>query len=378
MKLRTKPWIRSLQPYPPGKPIEELEREYGIRDSIKLASNENPLGPSPKAVSALREAVAGVHRYPDGGAFYLRRALAERCGVPPELLLFGNGSNELIELAVRAFVHEGDEAVVSEHAFVIYAMAVQAQGGHTTVVPARDYGHDLEAMAAAISPRTRIVFLANPNNPTGTLYGCGAWARFLAEVPRQTVIVVDEAYAEYVERADYPQTLNTLGEDRPLLMLRTFSKIYGLAGLRIGYGVGSAAVIELMNRLRAPFNVNVLAQRAALAALGDDEHLERSRQVNRRGMQQLEAGIAGLGLASVPSYANFLLVRVGDAAATYENLLRRGVIVRPVPVYGLPEHVRVTVGTEAENQRFLQALGEVVRGASRGAAAAARGASDAV
>lgn len=362
MKLSTKPWIRALQPYPPGKPIEEVEREYGVSNSIKLASNENSLGPSPKAVAALRDAAATVHLYPDGDAYYLRRALAERLGVGADWFLFGNGSNELIELAVRSFVHEGDEAVIAEHAFVIYAMAVQAQGGRTVVVPARDLGHDLDAMAAAVSSRTRMVFLANPNNPTGTMFRRRDWERFLSAVPPEVIVVMDEAYAEYVEDDEYPDSIASLAADRPILVLRTFSKIYGLAGLRIGYGVASPEVLDVMNRLRAPFNVNLMAQRAALAALSDDEHLERTRRMNREGMTQLESGLTSMGIDFVPSSANFILMRVGDVARVYEELLRRGVIVRPVGVYGLPDHIRVTIGTREENERFLRALREV-RGA---------------
>ncbi len=369
MSLSTKAWISALQPYPPGKPIEEVEREYGVSDSVKLASNENSLGPSPLAVQAIRDHAAGVHFYPDGGAFYLRRALSEKLGVPEDWLLFGNGSNELIELAVRSFLFEGDEAVVAEHAFVIYAMAVQAQGGRTTVVPARDYGHDLEAMAAAVTLRTRIVFLANPNNPTGTMFGAGEWRRFFDTIPRDVLVVMDEAYAEYVEDREYPDSIAALSEERPLVVLRTFSKIYGLAGLRIGYAVGPPDVLGVMNRLRAPFNVNLLAQRAALAALADDEHLARSRSMNREGMSQLGQGLAAMGLDVVPSSANFLLVRVGEVSAINESLLRLGVIVRPVGVYGLPEHIRVTVGTADENQRFLRALADVLGRRSGGTVA---------
>lgn len=366
LKLPTRPWIGELVPYPPGKPIEEVEREYGVSDSIKLASNENSLGPSPLAVAAIRDAAATAHLYPDGGAYYLRRALAANLHVGEDRLLFGNGSNELIELAVRAFVHEGDEAVVAEHAFVIYAMAVRAQGAHAVVVPARDYGHDLDAMAAAVSPRTRMVFLANPNNPTGTMFDRSQWQRFLAAVPPHVVLLMDEAYAEYVDDPDYPDAIASLSDQRPLLVLRTFSKIYGLAGLRIGYAVGPPAVLDVMNRLRAPFNVNSLAQRAALAALADEEHLRRTRQMNRDGLRQLEAGLAALAVPFVPSRANFILAQVGEVARIYEALLRRGVIVRPVGVYGLPQHIRVTVGRREENQRFLAALGEVLDVASEG------------
>ncbi len=362
----TKPWILDLTPYPPGKPIEEVEREYGVRDSVKLASNENSLGPSPKAIEAMRAAAADVHYYPDGGAFYLRRALAERLGVPDDWLMFGNGSNELIELLVRAFVFEHDEAVVAEHAFVIYRMAVQAQGGRTPTVAARDYGHDLEAMAAAITPATRVVFLANPNNPTGTVFLAEEWRRFLEAIPPRVLVVMDEAYAEYVTDAEYPDSIAAARAGRPVVVLRTFSKIYGLAGLRIGYAVASPEILDVMNRLRAPFNVNLLAQRAALAALDDSSHLERTREMNAAGMRLLSEGLSALGVGFVPSSANFLLVRVGDVDAVNEGLLRRGVIVRPVGVYGLPEHVRVTIGSAEENQRFLEALAAVLGRTSGG------------
>jgi histidinol-phosphate aminotransferase len=362
VKNLVRPWLHSLEPYPPGKPIDELEREYGVTDSIKLASNENPLGPSPRALRALQAALTDVHRYPDGSCYHLRRALARKLGVSPDSLVFGNGSNEIIELVVRTFLHAGEEAVMADQAFVIYRMLVQAQGGRGIIVPLRNFTHDLEAMADAITPSTRLVFLANPNNPTGTIVFREQWQEFLAAVPRDVVIVMDEAYFEYVDDPRYPDGLADVGGDRLLIVLRTFSKIYGLAGLRVGYGVAHPAIIDLLNRLRAPFNVNTLAQVAALAALDDDEHVERTRQVNRAGMAFLTAAFAELGLECVPSWANFVLVRVGNAARLYDQLLRRGVIVRPVPVYGFPEHVRVTVGTAAENERLVAAL-RAVRGA---------------
>jgi histidinol-phosphate aminotransferase len=356
VKNLVRPWLHSLEPYPPGKPIDELEREYGVTDSIKLASNENPLGPSPKALAALQSALADVHRYPDGSCYHLRRALARRLKVAPETLIFGNGSNEIIELIVRAFLHAGEEAVMADQAFVIYRMLVQAQGGKGIIVPLRNYTHDLEAMAEAITPSTRLVFIANPNNPTGTIFFREPWEEFLAAVPRDVVIVMDEAYAEFVEDPRYPDALADVGGDHLLIVLRTFSKIYGLAGLRVGYGVAHPAIIDLLNRLRAPFNVNTLAQVAALAALDDDAHVERTRQGNREGMAMLREALTGLGYECVPSWANFILVRVGNAARLYDALLRLGVIVRPVPVYGFPEHVRVTVGTPAENARLIAAL----------------------
>jgi histidinol-phosphate aminotransferase len=353
-------WIRDLQPYPPGKPIDELEREYGVSDSIKLASNENPLGPSPRALQALREAISDINRYPDGGCYRLKRALAGKLGVSPETLLFGNGSNEIIELAVRTFLRSGQEAVMSEHAFVIYRMVVQSHGGRSTCVPMRNYTHDLEAIADAVSPDTRLVFLANPNNPTGTIFFREAWEEFLSALPPDVIVVMDEAYAEYVEDPAYPDALADLRREQPILVLRTFSKIYGLAGLRIGYGVGHPELIDFMNRLRAPFNVNSLAQVAALAALGDDEHVERTRRNNHEGMAYLRESLTELGLECVPSWANFILVRVGNALRVYDALLRLGVIVRPVPVYGFSEHLRVSIGLRKENERLIRALRQVL------------------
>lgn len=361
VKNLVRPWIHSLEPYPPGKPIDELEREFGIRDSIKLASNENPLGPSPRALAAVQTALADIHRYPDGNCYHLRRALAHKLRCAPESLIFGNGSNEVIELIVRTFLHAGEEAVMADQAFVIYRMLVQAQGGRGIIVPLRNFTHDLEAMAEAITPATRLVFLANPNNPTGTIFFREQWEEFLAAVPPDVIIVMDEAYAEFVEDERYPDALADLRGNHLLIVLRTFSKIYGLAGLRVGYGVAHPDIIDLLNRLRAPFNVNTLAQVAALAALDDDAHVERTRRGNREGMAYLREAFAALGLEPVPSWANFLLVRVGNAARLYDALLRQGVIVRPVPVYGFPEHVRVTVGTREENERLVLALGRLLR-----------------
>ncbi|GIW44712.1 MAG: histidinol-phosphate aminotransferase [Candidatus Binatia bacterium] len=355
-------WIRTLAPYPPGKPIEELEREYGIRDSIKLASNENPLGPSPRAVAAIQEALGQLHRYPDGSGYYLKRALARKLGVSPDAILLGNGSNELIELAVRTFLRAGDEAVMADQAFVIYRLVVQAQGARARIVPLRHYTHDLEAMADALTPATRMVFLANPNNPTGTIFFRDEWEEFLARVPEDVIVVMDEAYFEYVEDPRYPDSLASHLPARALITLRTFSKIYGLAGLRIGYGIAPPPLVDLMDRVRAPFNVSSLAQVAALAALEDDEHVARTRRVNREGMEFLRREFERLGLEYVPSWANFMLVRVGNGARVYEALLRRGVIVRPMGVYGFPEHVRISIGTAAENERCIAALEQVLIG----------------
>ena len=357
-------WIVRLAAYPPGMPIEELEREYGVSGSIKLASNENPFGPSPRAVAAIAEHLASLHRYPDGGGFYLRRALAGRIGVAADAIILGNGSNDIIELAARAFLRPGDEAVMAEQAFVIYQMVVQATGATPRTVPLRNYTHDLEAITRAISPATRLVFLANPNNPTGTIYMRDEWEDFLDAVPPHVLIIADDAYADYVEDPAYPDSLAYQRRGRLLLTLRTFSKIYGLAGLRIGYGVGPLDVIAVLNKIRQPFNVNSLAQVAALAALEDDEHVARTRAHNREGLAYLRAACERLGRPTVPSWANFLLVDVGDAGRVYDALLRRGVIVRPMDVYNFPRHLRVTVGTRAENERFVESLTAVL-GATR-------------
>ncbi|MGH7859287.1 MAG: histidinol-phosphate transaminase [Candidatus Binatia bacterium] len=354
------PWLASLMPYQPGKPVEEVEREYGIRDSIKLASNENPLGPSPKAVAALRQAAAGVHRYPDGGCYYLNEKIAAKLGVSTDRVLLTNGSNEVLELLARLFLRPGDDAVMSDQAFVVYASVVQAAAGIPRPVPLRDFTHDLESMAAAVRPSTRIVYLGNPNNPTGTIYRRQAFEKLLRSIRKDVVIVADEAYFEYVEDPDYPDSLRYQEPGRLLVTVRTFSKIYGLAGLRIGYGVAPAELNAALDRIRQPFNVNSLAQAGALAALDDDEHVERSRRVNREGKRFLAAELDAMGIAYVPTEANFVLVRVGDGAGVCEALLREGVIVRPMGGYGFPEHVRVTIGTESENRRFLASLRKVL------------------
>jgi histidinol-phosphate aminotransferase len=356
-------WIRTLTPYPPGKPIEEVERELGISGSIKLASNENPLGPSPRAMAAVADALRTVHLYPDGSAFYLRRRLAERHGVSPDDILVGNGSNEIIELIVRTFLRPRDEAVMADQAFVIYRMVVQAVAATPRVIPLRNFTHDLEAIAEAVTPRTRLIFLANPNNPTGTIFRRAAWEAFLRALPpRQLLVVADDAYADYVEDPEYPDTIALRGDGNvPVVTLRTFSKLYGLAGLRIGYAVAPAPVIEAMQRIRQPFNVNGLALVGALAALDDVDHVQRTLAVNREGMRVLTEAFRRLELPFVPSAANFILVRVGQGLAVYEGLLRQGVIVRPMDGYGLPEYLRVTIGLPEENARFIEALETVLR-----------------
>ncbi|MGH7847806.1 MAG: histidinol-phosphate transaminase [Candidatus Binatia bacterium] len=346
--------IRSLVPYTPGKPIEEVERECGITGSVKLASNENPLGPSPRALKMLKEKLSQVHRYPDGDCFYLKHGLARKLEISPSTLIFGNGSNELIELAVRTFLRPGEEAVMANQAFVIYRLVTQAAGGSCKMIPLRNFTHDLTRMREAVTPKTRIVFLSNPNNPTGTIYRKQEWEKFLEQVSPEILLVADEAYYEYVTDSEYPDSLRYQGRYQNILTLRTFSKMYGLAGLRIGYGVGPEPVIAMMQRVRQPFNVNAAAQWAALAALDDDEHKKRTLDVNRQGMEFMQHELKRLGMDYVPSQANFLLVHVGDGSKVFEALLRRGVIVRPMKEYDFPEYIRVTVGTAEENAKFIQ------------------------
>jgi histidinol-phosphate aminotransferase len=358
------PYVRGLTPYVPGKPVEEVERDLGIPDAVKLASNENPLGPSPRAVDAIAAALKNLHRYPDGGGHYLKQRLARKFDLTPEHFILGNGTNELLELVARVFLVPGDEAIYAHPAFVVYDMVVQVTGARKVRIPLRDYTHDLEAMAAAVTPRTKMIFVANPNNPTGTCVAPEAVARFMARVPAAVLVVFDDAYYEYLPADLQPDTVRYVREGRPVLVLRTFSKIYGLAGLRIGYGITPPAVNEVLNRVRQPFNTNDLAQRAALAALDDDEHVERCRRVNEEGKRYLTAELQALGVRVVPTAANFLLVDVGrDGPGAAEALLRKGVIVRPVAGAGLPTHLRVTIGTPTENRQFVAALGAVLAGA---------------
>jgi histidinol-phosphate aminotransferase len=352
---RVKPWIAGLRPYEPGKPIEALERELGIRDAVKLASNENPLGPSPRAVEAVRRVAAGLHRYPDGACFRLRAALAERLGVAEAQLVFGCGSDELLELVAKAFLGPGDQAVFAWPAFAMYPIVVQGMGAEGVRVPLdADLVHDLPAMARAVSERTRVVFLCNPNNPTGTSVGAEAFDRFVAGLPEDVVLVVDEAYMEYARRPDFPDALAWVARRPATAVLRTFSKIHGLAGLRVGYGVMGEELAGLLERARHPFNVSVVAEEGALAALDDTEHVARARRTNDEGLRYLTAELAALGVETWPSDANFLLARSGEGS--YEALLREGVIVRPMAGFGMPDVVRITVGTAQENTRLVKAL----------------------
>ena len=354
-------YIRTLVPYAPGKPIEEVEREYGIANSVKLASNENPLGPAPKALEAIRANLGQLHLYSDGDCFYLKNSLANRLRVAPDEIIFGNGSNEIIELAARTFMRVGDEAVMARQAFIVYKLIVQAVGGVAREIPLRNFTHDLDAIANAVSPKTRIVFLANPNNPTGTIYRRAEWERLLDRLPEEVLIIADEAYFEYVGDPEYPDSLRYHDRGKTIVTLRTFSKLYGLAALRIGYGVASRDVIALMQRVRQPFNVNAVAQWAALAALDDEEHARRSLEANRQGMEFLNSELTRLGLPFVPSHGNFVLVRVGNGNEVFQRLLSQAVIVRPMGAYEFPEYVRVTVGTMEENRRFIEALGRIMR-----------------
>ena len=362
------PGVQSLQPYQPGKPIEELERELGIRDSIKLASNENPLGPSPLALAAAQKALQNMHLYPDGGGHELRQALAKKHRVDANQITLGNGSNDVLELVARAFLAPCNAALYSEYAFAVYPIVTQAIGAEHRVAAAlpldhagMPYGHDLNAFKDRLDEAVRVIFIANPNNPTGTWLNNAELEQFIAEVPEDVIVVLDEAYYEYMPDDLKPDTDRWLQTFPNLVVTRTFSKIYGLAGLRVGYAVSHPQVADLLNRVRQPFNCNLIAQAAALAALGDEEHIVRSVGVNSMGLSQLTTGFDHLGLSYMPSIGNFLCVDVQrDANKVYQALLCEGVIVRPVGGYKLPEHLRITVGNEQQNARVLNALGKVL------------------
>jgi histidinol-phosphate aminotransferase len=356
-----RPHIAELDPYPPGKPIEELERELGVRDSIKLASNESAFGPSPQVVQAIQEAAAGIHRYPDGSCFYLRQAVAKVVGVDENQLLFGCGSDEILEILVKTFLGPGEEAVIPWPSFAMYPIVTRGMGGVPVHVPLdAEFRPDVDTLASAVTERTRLLFLANPNNPTGTSIGAEDFHKLLEQVPERVLVVCDEAYREYVRRPDFPDALAALARRPTVVVLRTFSKVHGLAGLRIGFAVGDPELVELLERARHPFNVSSLAQAAALAALGDREHVARAVALNALGLQQLEEGFRELGLPFATSDANFLLVRIGEGTnRVYEALLQRGVITRPLGAFGLHDHLRVTVGLPLENERLLQVLREV-------------------
>ncbi|MEP7083323.1 MAG: histidinol-phosphate transaminase [Betaproteobacteria bacterium] len=358
----TTDYIRAISPYVPGKPVADLAREFGLDEAqiIKLASNENPAGPGPKALAAIARAASELTRYPDGSGFELKATLAARNRVGAEQIVLGNGSNDILELLAHVFLRPGKSAVYAQHSFAVYPLATQAFGAIGIEVPARDFGHDLTAMRAAIRDDTGIVWLANPNNPTGTWLPPADVKAFVATVPRAVLVVLDEAYNEYLQPDQQADTASWLAEFPNLVLSRTFSKAYGLAALRIGYGLMHADAAAMLNRVRQPFNVNAFAQAAAIAALDDVEYVGESCRLNSAGMRQLEQGFVRLGLDYIPSHANFICVRIGDAAAVNLALLRRGIIVRPVANYGMPEYLRVTIGTAHENDRFLIALGEIL------------------
>lgn len=357
------PGVQKLSPYVTGKPIDELARELGIApaDITKLASNENPMGPSPRVLEAIRSELAELTRYPDGAGYELKSRLARQCGVEMAQVTLGNGSNDIIDLVARAYLAPGLNAVYSAHAFAAYPICTQAVGAQSRVVPAIDYGYDLEGMLEVINENTRVVFIANPNNPTGTWFGAQALEQFLARVPSNVLVVLDEAYIEYAEGDELPNGLNYLSRYPNLLVSRTFSKAYGLASLRVGYALSSSQVADVLNRVRQPFNVNSLALAAACVALEDAAYLAEGRRINDAGMLQLEAGFRELGLTWIPSKGNFIAVDFGrDAAPINAALLREGVIVRPIGGYGLPTFLRVSIGLPEENARFLVALKKVL------------------
>jgi histidinol-phosphate aminotransferase len=361
---RANPQLRDLAVYQPGKPIEETARELGCEPSeiIKLASNENPIGPSPKAIAAMCAAIQNAHLYPDGGAFYLRNAIAKKLNVTPDHIILGNGSNEIIELLAHAFLQRGDTILTSEHAFVAYKIIARIFGAKTIEAPSRDYGHDLDAMLDAITDRTELIFIANPNNPTGTLLSADAIERFMIRVPPQVVVVFDEAYYEFVD--EMPDTLRYLRDRRNVITLRTFSKIHGLASLRVGYGIARPALIEVMHKTRQPFNVNGVGQIGALAALADEEHQREAKRLVDEGRAFFEKEFAAMKLRFVPSAANFVLVKVGDGLAVFRALLQNKVIVRAMKGYNLPQWVRITIGTMGQNEKCITALREVLAGSS--------------
>ncbi len=361
-ELLLNPMLERLPVYQPGRPIEEVAREVGLNpaDILKVASNENPLGPSPLALAAMEKALPQLHLYPDGNAYYLKQKLAQKLGVEPENLILGNGSNEVIELLGHALIQPGTDVIVSQYAFAVYTIVNHLFGGNLIPVPARDYGHDLPAMLKAITPQTRVVFVANPNNPTGTLAPRAHVLRLVNEAPPNVLIAVDEAYLEYLESPTDLLSLVRRGEKSNLLLLRTFSKIYGLAGLRIGYGVGHPELIAALEKIREPFNVNTMAQVAALAALDDHEHIERSVHNNNVGLKYFEQALEEAKLKFVPSVGNFVLVQVRDGQRVFTELQKLGIIVRPMGGYQLPEWIRISISTPAENSRCMAALNKVL------------------
>ncbi len=354
--------IRETTPYPPGKPIEELEREYGIKNAIKLASNENPLGASPKAIKAMEEALSKVNRYPDGSGFYLRKKISQKFGVPFDGIVLGNGSNEIIEMVYRAFLKDGDEVIVPQPSFLIYGIAARVLGAKPVAINLRDYRIDLKAMAKAVTPKTKVVVVNNPNNPTGTVVFKEEWEEFLRSIPEDIVVILDEAYVEFIRTKHSINGLDYVLSSSPyVISIRTFSKIYGLAGLRIGYAITLPEVADYLNRVRQPFNVNLLAQVAALASLDDDEFLEKTRKLTWESLDHFYSVLGSMGLSYIPTETNFLLIELPvPAKEIYKKLLYRGIITRAMDSYGLERFLRVSVGLPEENQRFLEALKKVL------------------
>lgn len=363
MKLKVAPHISTLVPYPPGKPIEELEREYGISGSIKLASNENAWGPSPKAVEAIKGALQNLHRYPDGSSYYLTQSLARKIGVQPEEIVFGNGSNEIIGLLIAAFLQPGEEVITSHPTFLMYQKLVQVQGGRNKVVElSKTMHHDLRAILGAVSARTRMIFLDNPNNPTGTIINKDDFASFMEQLPPEIIVVLDEAYVDFMDPGLRIDVLAYIRSKKPLAALRTFSKAYGLSGLRLGYGIMAVEMAGYLNRVRQPFNVNSLAQVGGVAALEDDEHYRMTLQKSSAGIAWLSKEVAKLGCRPMTTQTNFFLIDVkGDGRKLYEHMLHQGVIVRPMQAYGYPNYIRITVGREDENRRFVDSLAKSLK-----------------
>lgn len=362
LQLNIPEFLETLVPYSPGKPLDELQREYGITNAIKLASNENPIGPSPKAVLAVQAHLSNLHRYPDGGSYYLKKRLSELHGISSENLVIGNGSNEIIELLTRVLIRPGMEVISSEPSFLVYKKVTQAAGGTNRIVPLKDNRHDLKAIVQAVSPNTRLIFLDNPNNPMGTVMDCEEFEAFLTALPQHVVIVLDEAYIEFV-RDKTPYGLNYIKTDERVVVMRTFSKAYGLAGLRIGYGVMDKRLASCCDRVRQPFNINSAAQIAALAALDDTEHLQKTLEITWSGMAYLTDSLTQMGLRVLPSQTNFLMVDMEmDAKIVYERLLRLGVIVRAMSAYGFPEYIRITAGRQEENERCVKAIKTILKG----------------
>ena len=360
VKKLVRPSVRGLHPYEPGKPVEEVQRELNLRNVIKMASNENPLGSSPLAVKAVKSGLGKLHFYPDGSGYYLRKKLSAFLDVGEDSIILGNGSDEIIQIIAETFLNEGEEVVISDPSFVIYRMAVRIMNGNCRLVKLKNYQYDMAAMTDAAGNKTKLIFIANPNNPTGTMVSGDEIKSFLEKVPEEVIVIFDEAYFEYIERDDFPETIDYIKNGKTVICLRTFSKIYGLAGLRIGYGIACPEIITEMNRVRHPFNSNSIAQIAAAAALDDEEHVRKSREVNSTGRVFLYRELDRRDISYIPSEANFILIKVGDGSNVVEALLRKGIIVRGMDGYNLPDFIRLTIGIEKENRRFIEELDEIL------------------